>query len=132
MTQTPEHRRLVRIASGFNSKAKRYGVRGRVIAEQLGALPTSCWYCGVENAATFDHVNPLDRGGPNTIDNIVRCCTDDQRRKFTKNEREFAAHKALIVACVVCGKEYTPRWAEYTAGRARTCSLSCAGRKRWQ
>lgn len=135
--QDPEYRRLVRLASGYNRKARRFGVRGTITADDLLAIEYAipdCAYCGIRlepGHGSFDHVIPFKSHGPNEVGNITRCCLTCQRRKFTKTPEEFAAHSTLIVACTVCGKEYQPRWAEYQRGMARVCSRSCSAHKRW-
>lgn len=132
--QTAEQRRLLRLASAYNKKARRLGVPGVVTAVDLARKAPFCFYCkiGLEvGQGTFDHIIPFDRRGTNENHNIARCCITCNREKFNKTPEEFEAHKELIVACVVCGKEYKPRWAEYQNGRARTCSPSCAAKKRW-
>lgn len=135
--QSPEQRRLIRVAAAMNAKARRLGRPGRIDWTDLHRLEAGgrpCFYCGIfleEGHGTFDHAQALDAGGPNNPMNVVRCCTTCNRRKFTKTPAEYAAHQELEVACVVCGKVYKPRWAEYQNGRARTCSHACAARKRW-
>lgn len=134
MTQHPEERRLNRLAASYNKKAAQHGVPGVVSAVSLARKPMVCNYCGIGlevGQGTFDHVIPFDKGGTNNDDNIVRSCLTCNRKKFTKSPAEFAEHRDLVVACVVCGKEYKPRWGEWINGRARVCSRKCAGRKRW-
>lgn len=122
----------MRIASAFNSKARRLGIPGTVSAIELAAKPRKCAYCGIlVDKGAFDHIIPLAEGGLNISTNIVRCCLDCNRRKFLKTPAEFDEHRQLIVSCLVCGRQYQPRWAEYRAGRAKVCSRSCAGKKRW-
>lgn len=133
--QTPEQRRLTRLALSYNKKAARLGRPGIVTPIELFRKPNECFYChiGLEvGQGTFDHIIPFDRGGTNENDNIARCCLTCNREKFNKTPSEFAAHRALSVSCVVCGKAYKPRWGEYINGKARTCSLSCAAKKRWE
>ncbi len=140
----PVKRRLQRIAASFNSKARKYHARGVVSWEMLanvGRLDHSnvisqCAYCGTElrlEDGTWDHVVPFDKGGQNTIDNIWRCCTFCQRRKFTKSPAEYAQHQALVVVCALpgCTKSFKPRWAEYQRGMARYCSHAHAGAASW-
>lgn len=132
--QTVEQRRLTRLAASYNTKARKLGIDGFIFPSELAAKPLRCNYCGIGlevGQGTFDHAVPFDRGGTNTEDNIVRCCLSCNRRKFTKSPVEFAQHQNLVVNCKVCGRAYTPRWGEWINGRARTCSLRCAGRKRW-
>ena len=135
MVQTAEQRRLTRLVLAYNKKAGRLGLPGALSASDLARKPMECFYCGIGlevGQGTFDHVILFDRGGPNTPDNVVRCCTTCNRTKFNKTPAEFQAHKDLVIQCEVCGKQYQPRWGEYINGRARTCSLSCAAKKRWK
>jgi 5-methylcytosine-specific restriction endonuclease McrA len=132
--QTREQRRLIRIASAMNTKARRLGAYGVISAAELASKPPACFYCGVTlepGQGTFDHRLAWARGGNNTSVNIVRCCLSCNRRKFDKTPGEFEEHKTLVSTCIVCGQMFQPRWAEWQAGRARTCSRSCAAKKRW-
>lgn len=134
MPQSAEERRLTRLAISYNKKAARLGAGGYITAIQLARKPLTCHYCGIGlevGQGTFDHIVPFDRGGSNSDDNIVRCCITCNREKFNKTPEEFRAHQALVVKCEVCERMYKPRWAEYINGRARVCSRSCAGKKRW-
>lgn len=131
-----QKRRLQRIASGFNAKARKYRVSGVTTAEMLAAMPPFCHYCRVTlriSDGTWDHVIPFDRGGSNELSNIVRCCMTCQRRKFTKTPAEFAEHKAMVATCALPGCEVTwqPRYAEAKRGMARYCSRSHAAASRW-
>jgi hypothetical protein len=128
-------RRLQRIASSFNAKARNRHVPGVVTWEMLATLPGACRYCGIAldlDHGSWDHYTAWENGGDNWITNIVRCCTTCQRSKFTKTEAEYAAHRDLMVVCARpgCGVEFRPRWAEYQNGRARYCSHRCAGMAR--
>jgi 5-methylcytosine-specific restriction endonuclease McrA len=38
----------------------------------------TCRYCG-EHAIQADHVTPRSKGGPDTLDNLVACCTSCNR-----------------------------------------------------
>jgi len=137
MTQTPEERRLRRVASSYNRDAERLGQRYRVYWPELFTIESSSWTCkycdiGLDvGQGTFDHAIPLDRGGPNISYNLVRCCYKCQREKGTKTPNEFAESRALEVACAICGKVFKPRWNEWQAGRGRLCSRRCAALKRW-
>jgi 5-methylcytosine-specific restriction endonuclease McrA len=134
MTQTSEHRRLVRIAGAMNVRARRAGAYGVISAVELAAKPPECWHCGIEfesGQGTFDHLIALNKGGVNQSFNIVRCCLSCNRRKFDKTPAQFEEHQQLVSTCIVCGQAFHPRWAEWQAGRARTCSRSCAAKRRW-
>ena len=136
---TDTKRRLGRIASGFNSRARKHHSLGVVSWETLilvdrryGGL---CVYCGTElplSGGTWDHQIALSEGGRNDVRNIVRCCVDCQRRKFTKTPEQYAQHQELTVTCPIDGVVFHPRWAEWLNGRARYCSHRCAGAARWQ
>jgi 5-methylcytosine-specific restriction endonuclease McrA len=140
MSQTPEQRRLIRLAAAYNTKARKLGVYGVIRAQDLGIIEQMqpyCQYCevGLEvGQGTFDHVVPLNRGGKNQPFNIVRCCVTCNRRKFTKSPAQLREHEARWVTCERpgCGNQYKPRWAEYEAGRARLCSRRCSALMRWQ
>ena len=134
--QHPIQRRLQRIASGFNSKAKRLGRRGTVTWRHLYNLPDECYYCGVaisKMEGSFDHVLAFNEGGSNDPSNIVRCCVSCQRRKFTKTAEEFEEHKSMTRMCALpgCDVVFQPRWAEAQRGMARYCSLSHAAKSRF-
>jgi hypothetical protein len=137
LTQTKEERRLQRIAHRMNERARRYRA-GEITAADLGAVvyqrPRACHYCGIGlevGQGTFDHGQPLDREGPNAIDNIVRSCYSCNRRKFTKNRQEFVAFQGVQVKCPIDGTVFTPRYAEWANGRAKYCSRSCAAKSRF-
>lgn len=121
----------------MNKKATGLRTVGRVTPEQLYAIELTqhaCAYCGVTltiGQGTFDHRVAYDRGGRNDIRNIVRACISCNRRKFTKTFEELVTYESLRVSCLVCGRVFQPRWAEYQQGRARLCSRSCNARWRW-
>lgn len=130
-------RRLQRIASTFNAKARRLHVPGVVSWQMLASMPGVCAYCGIElrlEDGTWDHATAFNRGGTNEITNIVRCCMQCQRTKFDKTPVEYAEHSVRIVTCKRpgCGNTYQPRWAEWQNGRARYCSHRCAGMAKGQ
>ena len=135
MTQTATHRRLVRTAAGFNSKAKRLGQSERVTADDLARLFLTydgrCYYCAASLDpfyATFDHRLPFERGGRNTTDNIVPSCLTDNRQKFTMTEAEYRDWLALERRCRSCGKPFRPRAADYRRGLGWYCSRRCSGK----
>lgn len=49
-----------------------------------------CFYCGIENAGTVDHVVPTARGGSNTLGNKVLACADCNNIKGDMLPEEFA------------------------------------------
>jgi 5-methylcytosine-specific restriction endonuclease McrA len=48
-----------------------------------------CYYCGAPNADTWDHMIPLVRGGPHTLENLVRACRPCNSQKHTQTAEEF-------------------------------------------
>lgn len=123
-------RRIQRVASSMNARARKYHSPGVVSWQQLAIMGDHCVYCGIDLdlfQGTWDHKIALDRGGTNWPANIVRCCTTCQRTKFTKSPEDFEAHKELTVTCPIDGTVFQPRWAEYQRGMAKYCSLRCAG-----
>lgn len=137
MTQSPEHRRLVRLASRMNVRARNAGAPGLVSAEDLALVlqfNDKCSYCGIgleRGRGSFDHGIPLFVGGINSPVNIVRSCYSCNRHKFTKTRDEMEAFADVMMTCRICGKVYKPRHAEWKAGRATTCSRSCAAKSRY-
>lgn len=123
-------RRLQRVASSMNARARKYHAPGVVRWQDLAIGAERCVYCGIIvdlTQGTWDHQIALHRGGSNWPDNIVRCCTTCQRRKFTKDPASYSAHQALRVTCPIDGTVFQPRWAEWNRGMAKYCSLRCAG-----
>lgn len=117
----------------MNKRAAKNGARGTITAELLYSLGNICAYCRTELEpmhGSYDHRIALDRGGSNTIDNLVRCCITCQREKFTKTPEEFAEHQATVVTCALpgCIVTWQPRFAERQRGMARYCSRSHAAK----
>ena len=137
MTQTREQRRLIRLANAANTRAKSHGSSGTISAEDIARAylaSSRCAYCGVSlepGHFSVDHQLPFGRGGLNEPANIVVTCFTCNREKHTKTPKEYEQHRTRIVHCMVCGKAYQPRWAEWEAGRARVCSRSCSAKLRW-
>lgn len=137
MTQTPLHRRLVRVAAAMNTKAIRLHAPGRVTAELLAVVILDypkCPYCGVETDpmhGQFDHKVPFDKGGPNTRDNLVFCCLTCNRAKFTKSVDEHQEFLNFTVTCPIDGTVFKPRYSDWSRGLGRYCSRSCSAASRW-
>jgi hypothetical protein len=133
---TTIERRLQRIASTMNARARKYRAPGVMDWRQLVLVAERdnhrCHYCQailLLDGGSWDHVIAFDKGGDNWSTNIVRCCYRCQRAKHTKNAEEYLVHQQLLVTCARpgCGNTYKPRWAEYKRGMARFCSHQCAG-----
>lgn len=56
-----------------------------------------CAYCTVDcsDFPTIDHLIPLSKGGGNTINNLVVCCLNCNKKKGDKHLKEF---KPLILS----------------------------------
>lgn len=85
---TPE----IRAVYLANGKAKAAGVPGRLMVEEWIELKRrycyTCLACGrsePEIKLTMDHVIPLSKGGPNTIDNIQPLCVSCNCIKHRKH-----------------------------------------------
>lgn len=86
-----ERRALHRRASSSNGRAKKMKRKGKLKArdmfKQLASQQGRCYWCGEPiTAATMDtdHVEPMQRGGDNTPDNVVCACPKCNRRKGDK------------------------------------------------
>ena len=47
-----------------------------------------CAYCGQKKNLTIDHIIPKSRGGQNTWDNLVTCCSSCNRYKSNRTPEE--------------------------------------------
>ena len=129
-SQSSEKRRRQRITAKANARARAAHAPGVLGWWMLSG--DECWDCGVglePSMGSWDHVIALDRGGTNYLTNIVRCCYDCQRSKFTKTPAELEEYRDLVVTCANpdCGVQFKPRWAECKRGMARFHSHACAG-----
>jgi 5-methylcytosine-specific restriction endonuclease McrA len=58
----------------------------------------SCYYCGIKtNALTFDHIQPLTKGGAHTLDNLIMACAPCNSRKHAKDPHIFARQIGLLL-----------------------------------
>ncbi|QDH93197.1 HNH endonuclease [Gordonia phage Zipp] len=57
-------------------------------AEQLAArvefYGDRCWICGTPDWTAFDHVKPLNKGGPHMLSNLRPACSSCNRAKSDK------------------------------------------------
>lgn len=112
-----------------------YALRTRMGRSDLlpsdAPLPVGpCHYCGAPEPAGWDHVVPLARGGPNTIANLVPCCTHCNHRKGSRSTALLATPEWMELACARCGVAFKRRSAAHRqhlarGGRAVYCSTAC-------
>lgn len=132
--QHPLEHRFKRLATGANKKARHLGRSGIITYVDLFHIFKDseglCTYCGIgiyPETCSFDHVQAFDRGGTNDPSNVVACCLECQRGKFTKSPAEFEQWRTLRVTCPVDGIVFRPRWADYSRGYGKYCSRRCSG-----
>jgi 5-methylcytosine-specific restriction endonuclease McrA len=126
------------VAAAINQKWRKMGSPGvEITASDLAGLwldaKGRCSYCGIDielMTASFDHVTPFGRGGPNTVENLAACCMTCQRVKFTKMPEELAEYRALKRICRAadCNVRFQPRYADYVRGFGFYHSRSCAAK----
>lgn len=68
---------------------------------QLVASSERCEYCGSSGNLQWDHIIPLARRGPDTIDNLVRACRRCNQRKSDRSVVEWANAEALELSRLV-------------------------------
>jgi 5-methylcytosine-specific restriction endonuclease McrA len=93
---------------GFVTARYRALVAGRVrpgalIRQNLQLVDSSerCEYCGSSDSLQWDHIIPLARRGPETIDNFVRACRSCNLRKRDQPLVEWADSEALTLSRLV-------------------------------
>jgi hypothetical protein len=88
-----------------------------------------CRYCDIRvdlMMASFDHVEPLSKGGTNYVSNLATCCITCQRTKHTKSPEEHAEYQAMVRVCPIDGTRFRPRWADVVRGFGHYCSRRCS------
>lgn len=55
----------------------------------------TCAYCNASQGLQWEHIIPISRGGPNTIDNLVLACAACNREKAACNPLEWYAARRL-------------------------------------
>lgn len=83
------------VVQAANDRARRLGAVGVITVEDWLALcerfEHRCLRCGEQKPLEIEHIEPLSKGGANTIDNIQPLCRGCNRRKHTKNTDYRAA-----------------------------------------
>ena len=60
--------------------------------EKFNSMGNKCYYCDIElseKIVTRDHYIPITKGGTDTIENIVPCCSSCNSRKYNTMPNEF-------------------------------------------
>lgn len=88
----------VRIHNRMMRHKRRAQIKGsaiKVTAKDLSAIESAakgrCHYCGIKGRLSFDHIDPLARGGAHAKDNIVMACPSCNSKKNAKPPWQFAA-----------------------------------------
>jgi hypothetical protein len=58
----------------------------RVVLERDGYV---CVYCGSDESLECDHIHPLSRGGPSTLENLATACRSCNRAKWNRTVDEW-------------------------------------------
>ncbi|TET56939.1 MAG: HNH endonuclease [Promethearchaeota archaeon] len=77
-----------------------------------------CYYCGKilminlndgknHAAWTMDHVTPKTKGGTNTLDNLVPCCSECNQTKNDKDKEEYRFDIIMEMSRAMWGNECT-------------------------
>lgn len=56
------------------------------------AMPNNCWYCGVSDPSTVDHVHPIVKGGSDDLDNLVLACKSCNSSKRDLSISKYKFH----------------------------------------
>ena len=63
-----------------------------------------CAYCGATSDLQDEHIIPISRGGPDSMDNIVRACRKCNQQKGGKTPSEFYEGRWGEMPRIVQGK----------------------------
>lgn len=72
-----------------------------------------CAYCGSTSDLQWEHIVPLSRGGPDTIDNLVRACRNCNISKGGKTPSELYENRWHQIPRIVRGKYVKVLMAEH-------------------
>lgn len=78
-----------RFADSSNQVAAAYGTTDHLDWRDITFGP--CAYCDAAEPSGWDHVVPLARGGANTADNLVPCCSTCNQAKRHRTPDEWIA-----------------------------------------
>ncbi len=75
-----------------------------------------CAYCGSKGPLHWEHIIPVSRGGPDSIDNMVRACAPCNLTKGARDPYQwYLGSKAEPIPRIVLGKFLKIVFQEYTA-----------------
>lgn len=119
-----------RFIAGANQHARRLGLSERLSFSDIDRLPTGpCFYCGDPDPREWDHRIALAVGGPNRIENLVRCCRTCNQRKAHRPESYLLVPEYIDLTCGWCWAPMRLRLADVRKAERKgrrhfTCSLA--------
>ncbi len=84
--------------------------------QDLEDTSCGCAYCGTESdSLQWEHIIPRDKGGPDTIDNLVMACSSCNATKGARDPFEWYAGRRAEIPRIVLGKLLKQLLAAHTA-----------------
>jgi 5-methylcytosine-specific restriction endonuclease McrA len=74
------------------NKIKRNGSTSRWRKIRLAILRRdnhTCYYCGIPQATTVDHLTPIEQGGDDSFNNLVSACANCNYSKGNRTEEQY-------------------------------------------
>lgn len=74
------------------NKIKRNGSTSRWRKIRLAILRRdnhTCYYCGIPQATTVDHLTPVEQGGDDSFNNLVSACANCNYSKGNRTEEQY-------------------------------------------
>lgn len=101
------------LARAAKSKAKRDTLswsRTPELAKLVLSQGNKCGYCSAQMAdATVDHKQPVSRGGDDSFDNLVACCSRCNINKRDKTEAEYRSFLDRVGGWGLGGVDLQPK-----------------------
>jgi len=97
----------------------------------LVEAPEACAYCGSTEGLQWEHIIPKSRGGPDTIDNLVRACRRCNLEKGDRDPYEWYRDREMgdAIPRIVLGKFLKLAWDAHEAAGTLDCAdLNMDGR----
>jgi len=99
---------LVRVRAAVanqNARAKKHGCDGRIHWQDWVSLceqhQHKCVLCGASKWLAIDHIEPLSRGGANTIENVQPVCMSCNSKKGNRAGIESDGMLMTLVSCSI-------------------------------